>query len=69
MSNIDLKEFYDRYIAGLNARDFDTVAKLIADDVRVNGPAYKRKDVSVARGHRRRGAGLPLDGSGPFHGP
>lgn len=45
MSNIDLKEFYDRYIAGFNARDFDTVAKLIADDVRVNGTAYKCKDV------------------------
>jgi predicted ester cyclase len=45
MSNIDLKGFYERYVAGLNTRDFNAVAKLIADDVSVNGTTYKRKDV------------------------
>jgi len=45
MSNTDLKGFYERYVAGLNARDFDAVGKLIADEVRVNGTTYGRSDV------------------------
>ncbi len=45
MSNANLSDFYGRYIAALNARDFDTVRTLIAADVRVNGVAYKREDV------------------------
>jgi predicted ester cyclase len=45
MLNTDLKDFYGRYISGLNARDWATVGTLIADDVHVNGTAYKREDV------------------------
>jgi predicted ester cyclase len=45
MSNADLKGFYGRYIAALNARDFDVVETLVADDVHVNGKPYQRKDV------------------------
>ena len=45
MANVDLKDFYGRYIAGLNSRDWDTVGKLIAEDVHVNGTAYKRENV------------------------
>lgn len=45
MPDIDLKDFYGRYIAGLNARDFATVGTLIADDVHVNGTAFKRENV------------------------
>lgn len=45
MPEIDLKNFYGRYIAAINARDFDTVGTLIADEVRVNGTACKREDV------------------------
>jgi len=45
VSNANLSDFYGRYIAALNARDFDTVRTLIADDVLVNGMAYKREDV------------------------
>lgn len=45
MANPDLKAFYGRYIAALNARDFDTIRSLIADEVHVNGTPYKGDDV------------------------
>jgi predicted ester cyclase len=45
MPNAALDDFYGRYIAALNARDFETVGTLIADNVHVNGTAYKREDV------------------------
>jgi len=45
MPNTDLEGFYSRYIAGLNARDWATVRTLIADNVNLNGRAYKREDV------------------------
>ncbi len=45
MPDIDLKDFYGRYIAALNDRDFETVRTLIADAVHVNGTAYKRENV------------------------
>ena len=45
MSDVGLKDFYDRYIAALNDRDFETVRTLIADAVHVNGTPYKRKNV------------------------
>lgn len=61
MPATDLKAFHSRCIAGLNARDFDTVATLIADDVHVNGTAYKRQDVSAvdACGRLTRGDETP----------
>jgi predicted ester cyclase len=45
MPSIDLRDFYGRYIAGLNERDFETVGLMIADHVHVNGTAYRREDV------------------------
>jgi predicted ester cyclase len=45
MSNPDLTQFYTRYIAAINARDFDFVATLIHDDVLMNGAPHKRADV------------------------
>lgn len=41
----ELREFYERYVAAANARDFETIAGLIHDDVMVNGVARKRDDV------------------------
>ena len=45
MSNPDLNQFYTRYIAAINAREFDFVAGLIHDDVLMNGAPHKRADV------------------------
>jgi len=50
MPNTDLEGFYSRYIAGLNARDWAMVRTLIADNVNLNGRAYKREDVSLEDG-------------------
>src|SRR5688500_11593273 len=44
-SNSALRDFYHRYIAALNERDFAVVASLIHDDVTVNGQPTKRQDV------------------------
>lgn len=43
MSNASLSDFYGCYIAALNARDFDIVRTLIADEVHANGAAHKRE--------------------------
>jgi len=45
MSNPDLTAFYTRYIAAINAREFDFVAGLIHEDVLMNGAPHKRADV------------------------
>jgi steroid delta-isomerase-like uncharacterized protein len=45
MPNPDLTDFYTRYIAAINARDFDFVASLIHDDVLLNGAPHQRADV------------------------
>jgi predicted ester cyclase len=45
MPNSDLRDFYDRYIAALNARDFDVMDKFIHDEVSLNGEASKRSDI------------------------
>lgn len=45
MSNPDLRDFYDRYIAALNARDFDVMDKFIHDDVTLNGKPATREDI------------------------
>ena len=45
MPDVDLRDFYGRYIAALNDRDFETVRTLIADAVHVNGTPYKRENV------------------------
>lgn len=45
MSIEKMRDFYHRYVAAANARDFDAIAELIHDDVTINGAAYKRADV------------------------
>ena len=45
MSDIDLRDFYDRYIAALNARDFDVMDKFIHDEVTLNGKSVAREDI------------------------
>jgi predicted ester cyclase len=45
MSDPDLTQFYTRYIAAINAREFDFVAGLIHEDVLMNGAPHKRADV------------------------
>ena len=45
MSNIDLRDFYDRYIAALNARDFDVMDEFIQDEVTLNGKSATREDI------------------------
>ena len=43
--NNTLNEFYHRYVAALNERNFAVVATLIPDEVMVNGQRNKREDV------------------------
>lgn len=43
--NNTLSDFYHRYIAALNERNFEVVATLIPDEVKVNGQYTKREDV------------------------
>jgi len=45
VSNPDLREFYDRYIAGLNGRNFDIMDQFIHDEVTLNGKPAKRDDI------------------------
>lgn len=45
MSNPDLRDFYDRYIAALNARDFDVMDQFIHDEVTLNGKPATRSDL------------------------
>jgi len=45
MANPNLRDFYDRYIAALNARDFDVMDQFIHDDVTLNGKAATRRDI------------------------
>jgi predicted ester cyclase len=48
MPEANLKEFYRRYIAALNARQFDVVEELVAEDVALNGVPHRRADVLTA---------------------
>lgn len=45
MTNEQLQGFYQRYIDAANARDFDTIADLIHDEVTIGGAPYTRDDV------------------------
>lgn len=45
MSNPDLRQFYDRYIAALNAHEFHRMPEFIADSVTLNGNPGSRADV------------------------
>jgi predicted ester cyclase len=41
----EMHELYRRYVAAANARDYETIASLIHDDVMVNGVSSRRADV------------------------
>ena len=45
MSTVDLRSFYDRYIAALNARDFGVMDEFIHDEVTLNGRPATRADL------------------------
>lgn len=45
MSKLDLRDFYDRYITGLNTRDFDIMDRFIHDEVTLNGKPATREDI------------------------
>jgi predicted ester cyclase len=45
MPNINLREFYDRYIAALNARNFEIMKEFIHDEVTLNGAPVRRDDI------------------------
>lgn len=45
MPDIDLRAFYDRYIAALNDRDFDVMDKFIHEEVTLNGKPATRDDI------------------------
>jgi predicted ester cyclase len=45
MSNPDLRQFYERYIAALNAHEFHRMPEFIADSVTLNGNPGSRADV------------------------
>lgn len=45
MPTNDLRAFYDRYIAALNARDFGVMNEFIHDEVTLNGEPAKRDDI------------------------
>src|SRR5438874_13194329 len=57
MSHTDLRAFYDRYIAALNARDFDVMDQFIHDDVTLNGMPATRADLLAVQ--RREVAAVP----------
>ena len=48
MTNEQLQAFYNRYIEAANARDFETIAELIHDEVTIGGVSYKREHVLAA---------------------
>lgn len=51
MSKLDLHAFYDRYIAALNARDFDVMDQFIHDVVTLNGKPATRADILAVQRH------------------
>jgi predicted ester cyclase len=71
MSESEIRQFYDRYIAALNAHEFDRMPEFIADSVTLNGNAGTRADVmAVLKGDavkvpdlRWRLDGLIVDGN------
>lgn len=40
-----LHDFYPNYIAAANARDFDAIANVVAENVTLNGAAVKGEDI------------------------
>lgn len=44
-SNDNLYIFYRKYITAANSRDFDAIAIVVADNVKLNGQVVKRVNV------------------------
>ena len=71
MSESEIRQFYDRYIAALNAHEFDRMPEFIADSVTLNGNPGTRADVmAVLKGDavkvpdlRWRLDGIVIDGN------
>lgn len=51
MTESGLKEWYLRYVAALNAHEFDGMDEFIADDVVLNGEPGTRDDVITVQKH------------------
>ena len=52
MSDTDLRAFFERYLAVLNAHDLDRLSEFVHDDVVVNGQAMTREEmVGAVRAH------------------
>ncbi|MFH9333892.1 ester cyclase [Streptomyces althioticus] len=51
MSDTALKDWYLRYVAALNAHEFDGMDEFIADDVMLNGEPGVRDDVIAVQKH------------------
>jgi len=51
MPQIDLRAFYNRHIAALNARDFDVMDIFIHDGVTLNGKPATRDDILDVQRH------------------
>ena len=52
MSEADLRDMFERYVAVLNAHDFQQLSHFIHDDLIVNGqPMTRLEMVSVLKGH------------------
>lgn len=45
LDNIKLRDFYRSYIAAANARDYDAIANVVAEDVKLNGKMVRRADI------------------------
>lgn len=43
--NSKLRDFYRSYIAAANARNYDAIANVVAEDVKLNGKMVKRADI------------------------
>lgn len=57
MPHIDLRDFYDRYIATLNAQEFDALDRSIHDEVTFNGKPFTREDILIVL--RREASAVP----------
>ncbi|MGW3342575.1 ester cyclase [Nonomuraea rubra] len=51
MTDSGLKDWYLRYVAALNAHEFDGMDEFIADDVVLNGEPGTREDVITVQKH------------------
>lgn len=51
MTDSGLKDWYLRYVAALNAHEFDGMDEFIADDVMLNGEPSTRNDVITVQKH------------------